>query len=380
MAHAACIDACVSSKALIGLYAPTYDLVRLITAPRIMARLADHGVTARHNKAENIIYTSNTHWGDFVLRTMDNPARIVGYETYAAHADELDTLNFDHAQAAWNKIIARNRLKIGTAENRVSAYTTPEGFRFAHWRWVQQRNDEYGMVQAPSYSNPYLPDGYIDSLRATYPAALYEAYIEGKFVNLTTGTVYNEYDRKRCDSNEAIKTGEPLFIGQDFNVGSMASTVYVKRESGWHAVAELTGLYDTPSLITAIKERWQSQGHSITIYPDASGAGRNSTDASQSDISMLRSAGFSVRVNPSNPRVRDRILSVNQAFSTGQLWVNSRACTETANCLERQAYDKNGEPDKKSGYDHQNDATGYPIVFEMPIRKPVADISVSFTR
>ena len=43
------------------------------------------------------------------------------------------------------------------------------------------------------------------------------------------------------------KEREPLFVGQDFNVGAMASTVYVKRINGWHAVDQLTGIYDTLS-------------------------------------------------------------------------------------------------------------------------------------
>jgi len=381
MIQAAVIDGCQSADALVGLYAPTYDLVRLITAPRLMAKLDEHGVRATHNKAENIVYTSDPSWGDFVLRTMDNPARIVGYETFAAHADEIDTLRFDQAKEAWNKIIARNRQKprgMDNVENRVGAYTTPEGFRFAHWRWVQQQNDEYGMIQAPSYSNPYLPDGYTDSLRATYPAALAEAYIEGKFVNLTTGTIYKEYDRERCRSAETIRDKEPLFIGQDFNVGDMASTIYVKRETGWHAVDELTGLYDTPELVRVLRERFVDAGHKVIIYPDASGAGRSTNDASSSDIALLQGAGFLVRVNKTNPRVKDRIISVNQAFASGALWVNDRACPETASCLERQAYDKNGEPDKSSGYDHQNDATGYPIVFEMPVRRPSPQVEISF--
>jgi hypothetical protein len=39
---------------------------------------------------------------------------------------------------------------------------------------------------------------------------------------------------------------------------------------------------------------------------------------------------------------------------------------------------KNGEPDKKSGNDHQNDATTYPIAYEMPIVKPVANVKFAF--
>ena len=367
------IDACESTDTLIGLYGPTYDLVRLITAPRITSKLTQHGIAHNYNKSENVIYTSAPRFGDFILRTLDNPERIVGYETYKAHCDELDTLHTEHARNAWNQVIARNRQRpngIIDPFNQASAYTTPEGFKFCHERWVAKKTESYSIVQAASYSNPFLPPDYIDSLRESYPANLVDAYIEGRFVNLTSGTIYNNYDRERCDTHETIKENEPLFIGQDFNVGAMASTVYVKRPNGWHAVDQLTGVYDTPELCKVLKERFQ--GHKITIYPDASGNSRKTVNASESDISLLKQAGFTVKVNAQNPRVKDRILSVNGALSQGKLWVNARKCPDVVSCLEQQAYDKNGEPDKQGGFDHQNDATGYPIVYEMPVRKPAS--------
>jgi hypothetical protein len=234
------------------------------------------------------------------------------------------------------------------------------------------------MVQAPSYSNPFLPADYIDSLRESYPEALVSAYIEGRFVNLTSGTIYNAYDRERCRSTETIRDLEPLFIGQDFNVGAMASTIYVKRENGWHSVDELTGIYDTPALIQTLKERYA--GHRLTIYPDASGNSRKTVNASESDISLLKQAGFTVKVNDSNPRVKDRIMAVNAALTNAKMWVNDRKCPSVVSCLEQQAYDKNGEPDKQGGFDHQNDATGYPIVFEMPVVKPATPIGISLKR
>jgi hypothetical protein len=375
MASAALIDASQSASVLVGLYAPTFDLVRLITAPRIQLKLAEHGVAHRYNKNDNAIYTSSSGFGDFIMRTLDNPERIVGYETYTAHADELDTLRTEHARKAWNQIIARNRQRpSGMAElfNQASAYTTPEGFKFCHDRWVANRTESYAMVQAATHSNPYLPDDYISSLRESYPAELIDAYIEGRFVNLTTGTVYSAYDRERCRSHETIKTNEPLFIGQDFNVGAMASTIYVRRPNGWHAVEQLTGIYDTPALIKTIDSRFD--GHQITIYPDASGASRKTVNASTSDIALLSQAGYRVKAPNKNPAVKDRIMSVNGGFERGELWVNDRACPDVTACLEQQAYDKNGEPDKQGGFDHQNDATGYMPAFEMPIRKPVANI------
>lgn len=368
MANAAMIDACESSDSLVALYAPTYDLIRLITAPRITAKLTEHGIRHTYNKSENVIYTSAPRFGDFILRTLDNPERIVGYESYKAHCDELDTLQKEHARHAWNQVIARNRQRpkgIDDPFNQASAYTTPEGFRFCHERWVAKKTDSHGMVQAASYSNPFLPPDYIDSLKESYPGELVDAYIEGRFVNLTTGTVYNSFDRERCGSSEVIKPKEPLFIGQDFNVGAMASTVYVKRVDGWHGVDELTGIYDTPALITTLKERYQ--GHAITIYPDASGGSRKTVNASKSDISLLMEAGFIVKCHGVNPKVKDRILAVNRALSEGKMRVNAKTCPNVVSCLEQQAYDKNGEPDKSAGFDHQNDATGYPIAYEMPV-------------
>ncbi|WP_198215179.1 DEAD/DEAH box helicase family protein [Gilliamella sp. M0320] len=121
-------DARSSSDALIALYEPTYDLIRLILAPRMEDKLNEYGIRYKYNKSENIIYTSSGGIGDFVLRTLDNPSRIIGYESYRAHVDEIDTLKKIKAHEAWVKIIARNRQKpkgILKPFNRVSAYTTP---------------------------------------------------------------------------------------------------------------------------------------------------------------------------------------------------------------------------------------------------------------
>lgn len=373
------------SDSLIALYEPTYDLVRLILAPRMEEKLQEWGVRYKYNKSENIIYTSNGQMGDFVLRTLDNPGRIIGYESFRAKIDELDTLKQEHAREAWVKVIARNRQTPSTylktsnkPMNTVSIFSTPEGFRFVHDRWVVNRKSGYEMVQASTLSNPFLPADYVDALRDSYPEALIEAYINGQFVNLTSGTVYYAYKRQQSNSNETIQPNETLYIGQDFNVGKMASTIYVKRFNEWHAVAELTDLFDTPDVIRVIKERWGDNGHRIIMYPDASGKARKSNGASISDIALFQQAGFEVRVKSTNPAVKDRVLAMNKALESGVVKVNAKECPVTARGLEQQAYDKNGEPDKSSGVDHQNDATTYPIAYELPVRKPIANMPISF--
>lgn len=360
-----------------GFYEPTYDLIRMIAWPRFEAVLEEVGLPYRLSKSPtNQIVIEG--YGNIFFRSMDNPQRIVGYEHADADIDELDTLKRDDAAYAFRQIMARNRQhKPSGQPNTIGVTTTPEGFKFVHETWVKNKRDGYEIIQAPTRSNPHLPSDYIDSLESLYPAHLLDAYLEGRFVNLTSGTVYTSYNREACDSTETIKEGEPLFVGCDFNVTKQAATVYVQRDGGavWHAVDELVNMYDTPDMVRVIEGRYPD--NPIYIYPDASGKSRKTVDASKSDIALLEQAGFWVRVNKRNPLVKDRVLAMNAALEQGRVKVNASKCPNVADCLEQQVY-KNGEPDKASGNDHQNDATTYPIAYEMPIVKPVANVRFSF--
>lgn len=375
-------DALESPSAMIAMYEPTYDLVRLILSPRLSEKLHEHGIRHKHNKQENIIYSSSPQCGDFVLRTLENPARIIGYESYRAHVDEIDTLKRPLAELAWQKIIARNRQKpegIDSPTNRVSAYSTPEGFNFVYERWGKNPKPGYVMVQAPTYSNPFLPPDYVETLRASYPPQLIDAYIEGRFVNMASGNVYPNFDRKLNRTTETMREGEALHVGMDFNVGKMAAIVSVIRDDRPITVAEITGGVDTPSMARTLKQRYVAKGHAVTIYPDASGGNTSSKNASESDLSLLRQAGFVIAVNPSNPLVRERVLAVNALILNDigeRRWlVNVDACPVLTEALEQQPYDRNGEPDKQGGHDHPLDAVGYFLIRRWPVIKRVAHVS-----
>lgn len=379
LANCAVRDAFAAPSALIALYEPTYDLVRLILAPRMEEKLSDLGIRYKYNKQENIIYTSSGQCGDFVMRTLENPARIIGYESYRAHVDEIDTLKKKQAELAWRKIIARNRQRpdgVSSPFNRVSAYSTPEGYQFVYDTWGRNPKPGYVMVQAATYTNPFLPDDYVQSLLDSYPASLIEAYIEGRFTNLNSGSVYPDFDRK-LNHTDAVETpGEPLLIGMDFNRLHMSAVVYVLRDGLPIAVNEVTDGRDTPYMAHFIKERYRDKGHAVQIFPDASGQNSSSKNASESDLSILKAAGLSVRVNSTNPAIVDRVNAVNALILNGQgerrLKVNTNRCPQLTDGLEQQAYDKNGMPDKSSGIDHVIDAAGYPLAMLFPIVKRTA--------
>lgn len=352
-------------KQSVAYYLPTYDLVRTIGFPRFADVLEGLGLPYRINKTNAEIEFGP--FGSLLFRTMDTPERIVGYEVADSLVDELDTLPTEKARDVWNKIISRNRQKKPDGSlNTVGVATTPEGFRFVYDRWMRNTAPGYRIIRASTMSNAEnLPDRYIDSLRATYPSNLLSAYLDGEFVNLTAGSVYPMFDRALNASAESIKEGEALHIGLDFNVTKMAASVHVLRNGEPHAVDELTDVFDTPAMIALIQKRYA--GHPVFIYPDASGKNRKSQNASESDLSLLRAAKFTVCSNPANPAVKDRILSVNQLLEARRYRVNPDTCPALVEALEKQAYDKNGEPDKTSGLDHIIDAAGYFIAYKFPV-------------
>lgn len=358
----------------IAYYLPTYPLVEDIAFRRFPELCERKGWAYRLNKQSS--YMEFPGAGRIVFRTMEHPHRIIGYEVAHSVVDELDTLTTEKASDVWNKIIARNRQKCAMP-NTVGVVTTPEGFRFVYERWVKNKAPGYVLFRAKTMDNAAnLPAEYVENLRNTYPSNLLAAYLDGEFVNLTAGSVYPEFDRHQNATSETVRDHETLHVGMDFNVSHGAAVIHVLRGDEPHAVAELTEVFDTPAMIRLLKDRFA--GHPIMVYPDASGKARKSMNASESDLSLLRQAGFRVCSNPTNPLVKDRVLSVNAMLhkeGVRRYRVNPETCPMLVESLEKQAYDKFGEPDKSGGLDHVVDAAGYFIVYRYPIVKRLATVT-----
>jgi hypothetical protein len=355
----------------VGYFAPTYDLISLIAWPKFEERLDAMKIRHKLNKSDKEMKIGTG--GSVIFRTLDNPDRIVGFEISDGGIDEFDTLEEKKAGNAWRKCLARCRKKKPDGElNSLAIATTPEGFRYVYQVWGKEPKPGYRLYRAPTSSNPFLPDGYVDQLRAIYPANLLAAYLEGLFVNLTSGAVYPEFSRTLNHCDTEIQPGEVLYSGNDFNVNNMSTVIYVMRGGHPHAVAELTKQRDTPAMAQSMKERFG--GHEIIVFPDASGKNTSSKSASVSDLTILQNAGFKIRAHSTNPRVKDRVNAVNALILNGdgerRLMVNTKNCPELTECLEQQVYDDNGEPDKKSGKDHMCDAAGYPLAYMFPVAKP----------
>lgn len=356
------IGAIKSSKKLIelktnvGYYLPTYQLIKDIAFENFSNILAEFQVPFRLNETDKVF---RTNYGNIFLRSMDNPQNIIGYETGYSLIDEADVLPTDKMEKAYKAIVARNRsvLPPGVV-NSTDMVSTPEGFKFLYNYYVKDGNKRRKLIQANTLDNPYLPQSYIENLYDTYPKEQLEAYMRGQFVNLTSGSVYRNFDRKKNIDNSISPTqSDILYIGMDFNITNMAGVISIMKGEIRYIVDEIVNVYDTGEMVSELKRRYPA--NRIIIYPDAAGGARNTSG--KSDHDLLRLSGFKVMAPSKNPFVRDRINSVNKEFENLTTFVNENKCPSLVEALEKQAYNKNGEPDKQGGFDHILDAAGYLI-------------------
>jgi len=297
-----------------------------------------------------------------LCRSFENWSRIIGLNLAWVLADEIDTVTPAIANKAFPKILGR--LRAGNVR-QFGAASTPEGFR---WMWntfgsdnAQQRSDRK-LIKMRTVDNPHLPPDFIERLEANYDPSLLRAYLDGEFVNLTTGQVYDRFDRAKHVTTDLPDTSrEPLRIGVDFNVTNMSAVIAIRQGNRLLVIDEISGAHDTDALAQEIKRRYPN--HRIYIYPDASG-GNRSTNAAQTDIQILESYGMSNQSSRSNPPVRDRVAAVQALLENGKGEVRltiADTCRKMIECLELQSYTEKGDPDKDAGYDHMNDALGYVV-------------------
>jgi len=355
-------------KINVAYYLPTYGLIKDIAYPRFAEILNQLNVPFELHQSD---HEFKTPFGKIILRSLSNPERIVGYEVGYSLIDEADILPQSNMTDCFSKIIARNRSKLPNGElNKTDVVGTPEGFKWTYNFFVRELKEGRKIIYGKTMDNPFLPAGYIDTLSESYTPQQLEAYLNGQFVNLTSGTVYHHFDRTENHSDREILVNDVLHIGMDFNITKMNAVVHVSDGNIKTAVAEIVNAYDTFEMCSLIKAKFPD--HSIVIYPDASGDNRKSSG--KSDIAVLRENGFQIRKSSKNPFVKDRVNAANLAFldtkGIRSYFVNTMNCPVYTEATERQTY-KNGEPDKTSGFDHITEAAGYFIYLNKKTPMPL---------
>jgi hypothetical protein len=238
------------------------------------------------------------------------------------------------------------------------------------------------LIRGKTRDNFHLTRDFFDDLEASYPAHYLAAYMEGEFCNMSSGSVYPDYDPILNHTNltfetlpQAVRT---LHIGMDFNVVEahrhpygIAAVVGIILSNQLYMIDEIYGCSQTSEVIKKIKTKFP--GYNINVYPDATSSGSR-TSAAESDRTQLRQAGFTDLSPAGNPRIEDRVNAVNAQILNGKghrrLLVNKDRCPILSRCLVQQPYDpRTGQPQKDTGWDDPCDSLGYLVNVLYPISR-----------
>lgn len=356
--------------------APTFKQAKRVFWRRLKQAIPESWRAGKPNETECIITLKSGH----IMRVvgLNNYDDLRGSGLFFALIDEWADCPYEAFEEVIRPMLSTCRYTVDGVERRGGhslRIGTPKGFNHCYDTWLSGqdgREPDHRSWLYTSLDGGNVPEEEIDAARRKMDPRTFRQEYEASFENYQ-GVVYYCFDRRANHTDDTVKPSDSLHIGMDFNVQKMAAVVYVIRDgepSPVRAVDEFMNLFDTRAMIEKITDRYK--GHSITVYPDASGDNRK-TSASDSDIALLKKAGFVVRVNPANPAVKDRINAMNgmlcNTYGERRMLVNTNKCTKYSQCLERQIYDDKSEPDKHGGYDHANDAGGYPIAYLFPIKR-----------
>ena len=240
---------------------------------------------------------------------------------------------------------------------------------------VQEYNDNKLLVHGKTTDNKYLPESYIQSLRDNYDDKLLEAYINGNFINLTQGATYYAFNRDKHTGRYNYNPRLPLHCGFDFNNFPLSTVVCQRQSDGsLQVIKEIVlshqgdGDLPTQRMCSAVKEYFPNNIY--YAYPDATGSSKHSS-AMYSDISIIRKNGFNVQVAHINPKVVNRVNSVNNQLAKNNIKIDN-SCKALIKDFEQVVNKENTRDIDKSNPNltHMSDAFGYLCNWLYPVTKP----------
>lgn len=347
---------------------PTYDLANELFVEPFCEMLEQYKIPFEYKRAEHRFITAA---GNIKIYQLQMPHRIVGSEYTYCGIDEFDVESWKNCDMAFKKAIGRMR---GCDDTELYIVTSPEGFSYTHFLFVQNASEDRFIVHGKTTDNTYLPEKYVQLLESNYDDKMLQAYRDGQFVNLSQGATYYAFNREINIGNVEYNPNLPIHIGIDFNNDPECSCIIQQYEQApqirvldtFALTHQGDGDLLTERMALTIKEKYPNRTY--FCYPDATGAARNSS-AQFSDISILKKH-FQVKVKHINPRVVNRVNAMNKALS-GNMIIDPR-CKTLINDLEK-VTNKQGTRDiDKSNkmLSHSSDALGYYTFYQFPVNRP----------
>ena len=343
--------------------APSYRQAKSICWNELKEKLIKHKWVKSINNSDLTIVLRNN--SKISLRGADNENSLRGIGLDFLVMDEFADI---HKQA-WYEVL---RPTLSDTQGHALFCGSPRGF--GNWSYelykLGETNKDWQSFKYTTLEGEQVSKDEIEQAKEDLDLRTFQQEYEATFVNYS-GMIYYNFNREKNLLDKFSKYHNTLHIGLDFNVEPMCAVVSVIENDSIIIIDEIQ-IYssNTNEMVDEIKTRYNKK---IIIYPDPSAKQRKTSAGGMTDLAILKNAGFEVRCRNKAPLVRDRIYAVNSKLKNvkGQ---NSlfilKSCKNAIKSIERQIYKEGTHiPDKDSGYDHMNDALGYLVEYNYPLKR-----------
>jgi hypothetical protein len=318
---------------------------------------------------------------------LDRPERIEGQEWHGCHITEFGNVKAN----AWDE-----HIRPALADTRGFAVLdgVPEGRNHYYDRALYacdevipstvplrgafhdcKHDDEWAFYTW--FSADVLKPSEIEHARQQLDARTYRQEYEGSFESYA-GVAYYTFGEHNF-ANVQRDWASPISVGMDFNVNPMTATLGTIKGDSYHQWGEIwlenSNTYEMRDELL----KYVDDPREIIIFPDSTGKAEKS-NATESDLAILRKAKFTVKAHPSNPYVIDRVNAVNSIMvdrgKKTRYLINPKSCPKTINDWNRVIRKDDGSLDKeqeKQMIGHISAGAGYLIAFNWPVKESSID-------
>ena len=344
--------------------APTYRQAKSICWTELKEKLIKHKWVKSINHSDLTITLRNN--STITLRGSDNENSLRGVGLNFLVIDEFSDVD----KNAWYEVL---RPTLSDTNGHALFCGSPRGF--GNWSYelfkMRETNKEWESFKYTTLEGGQVPDEEIEQAKQDLDIRTFQQEYEATFVNYS-GMIYYNFSRDKNLIDKYNRNSLVLHIGLDFNVDPMCAVVSVIENEKVIVIDEIQ-IYssNTNEMCEEINNRYKDK--KIVVYPDPSARQRKTSAGGLTDLAILKNFGFEVKCRNTAPLVRDRINSVNSKLKNvagkNNLYILN-SCKNVIKSIERQIYKEGTHiPDKDSGFDHMNDALGYLIEFNFPIKR-----------
>jgi len=341
--------------------APTYRMAKDIVWFELVDKLTKHKWIKKTNNSDLSILLRNG--SQISLRGADNENSLRGVGLDFLVMDEFA----DVKEHAWYEVL---RPTLSDKNGSALFCGTPRGYGNWSYNLFTKEDNNWASFQFTTLDGGQVSANEIEQAKADLDERTFAQEYMASFVNYA-GQIYYNFDRKENVIDEYEPKTSEIHIGIDFNISPMTGVITEIQGNNIYVYDEII-LYssNTDELVQEIKTRYS--GKHIFAYPDPASKQRKTSAGGVTDLSILKNAGFNMRLRNTHPLVRDRINAVNTKLKNANgkrtLFI-AKNCKTMLKAIERQIYKEGTSVPEKGEYDHSNDALGYLVEYLFPVRR-----------